>query len=73
MSEENGFNVKEIKERVNIMVKFDIEYDANDPSSREYAIKKAIEDATSCATYGYPVTVRPISAREVKKAKRKKK
>jgi len=54
-------------EIIYIETKFKIKYDSKDIESRKEAIKKAEECATGINSWGYPVSVESISAKELKK------
>lgn len=53
-------------EIVNIRVRVEIEYNEHDPESRKDAIEKAKDNVTSIKTYGYPVSVKPLTAKVLK-------
>ena len=65
MNEETFDEIK--KEIVQILVNVEIEYDKFKPETRKEAIQVAIENVSGIRTYGYPVSVNPIKAREVKR------
>lgn len=64
--------MKEVKETVTILVKAKIQYDQDDPETRKEAINYACENSTGINTWGYPVSVELVSAKEQKKRKRKR-
>lgn len=59
---ENTFKELET-EIVKIIVSVKIEYKKGDKESRDEAINIAKEDCIGISTYGYPVSVKPLSAK----------
>jgi len=59
------------KEKVQILVTVEIEYEKDNKDSRKSAIETAKENCTGIATYGYPVSTKSLSAKEFKKRKKK--
>ena len=53
-------------EIINIRVRVEIEYNEHDTESRKEAIEKAKENVVGITTYGYPVSVKPLTAKVLK-------
>ena len=53
-------------EVINIRVRVEIEYNEHDTESRKEAIQKAKDNVTGIKTYGYPVSVKPLTAKVIK-------
>tara|TARA_R110000851_G_C12826856_1_gene540229 strand:- start:385 stop:552 length:168 start_codon:yes stop_codon:yes gene_type:complete len=55
-----------MKEVIKIHVRVEIEYNENDPSSRKEAIEKARDNVTGIKTYGYPISIKPLTSKLIK-------
>jgi hypothetical protein len=55
-----------MKEIVNIRVRVEIEYNENDPESRKEVIEKTKDNVTGIRTYGYPLSVKPLTVKIIK-------
>lgn len=53
-------------EVVKIQVRVEIEYNESDPTSRKEAIEQAKDNVTGIKTYGYPISVKPLTSKLVK-------
>jgi hypothetical protein len=53
-------------EIIKLQVRVQIEYDENNPKSRLEAIEKSKENVTGIKTYGYPVSVKPLTSKLIK-------